>query len=142
MAGIEGQLFSDLALTLSIAVISSLICAMTLIPVANKLWPDTKIKSDPYQAYWHKVTHFVVKLTNNRVKQLSWIISLLGGSIFITYALLPQTDFMPRAPTDGFFYTLLTPPGGNIQFMEAEIASRVKKRVMPYYEGENWLKLN
>lgn len=115
---------------------------MTLIPVANKLWPDTKIKPDPYQAYWHKVTHFVVKLTNNRVKQLSWIISLLGGSIFITYALLPQTDFMPRSPTDGFFYTLLTPPGGNIQFMEAEIASRVKKRVMPYYEGENWLKLN
>ena len=136
MAGIEGQLFSDLALTLSIAVISSLVCAMTLIPVANKIWPDSEIKADPFKVYWHKVTDLVIRLTNSRVKQLSWVISLLGGSIFITYALLPQTDFMPRAPTDGFFYTLITPPGGNIQFMEAEIASRVKKRVMPYYEGE------
>ncbi|MBD1582577.1 efflux RND transporter permease subunit [Pseudoalteromonas sp. S16_S37] len=141
MAGIEGQLFSDLALTLSIAVIASLICALTIIPIANKYLPERKNTEDPYKAYWHKLTAFVMSLTNSRSKQVTWIASLLGGSVLVTLTLLPQTDFMPRAPTDGFFYSLNSPPGGNISYMEEEIASRVKERLMPYYIGEKTPKI-
>ncbi|CAM4310159.1 efflux RND transporter permease subunit [Pseudoalteromonas byunsanensis] len=141
MAGIEGQLFSDLALTLSIAVIASLVCALTIIPIANKYIPEKELKVDPYLDYWKKLTKWIMTLTNNRKKQLAWITTLLGGSVIITFTLLPQTDFMPRAPTDGFFYSLNTPPGGNIGFMEEEIARRVKERVMPYYEGEKMPKI-
>lgn len=136
MAGIEGQLFSDLALTLSIAVITSMICAITLIPLANHLWPDAQIKADPYQQYWLKLSNFIMRLTNTRIKQMSWIAVLLGGSVLTAFTMLPKTDFMPRAPTDGFFFNLITPPGGNVQFMEEELLLRVKKRLMPYYTGE------
>jgi len=136
MAGIEGQLFSDLALTLSIAVIASMVCAITLIPLANHVWPDTELKPDPYRAYWQKLTNFIMALTNTRTKQLLWITSLLGGSLIATMTMLPKTDFMPRAPTDGFFFNLNTPPGGNVQFMEEELLMRIKKRLMPYYTGE------
>lgn len=141
MAGIEGQLFSDLALTLSIAVISSLICALTLIPIANQFWPDKHTKRDPFQAYWQKLTMTIASLTNTKLKQLCWIFGLLGGSIMITVTLLPQTDFMPRAPTDGFFYSLNTPPGGNIGFMEQELAKRIKERIKPYHLGEKYPKI-
>ena len=136
MAGIEGQLFSDLALTLSIAVIASMICAITIIPLANYLWPDTGSTADPYRQYWQRLTALIMKLTNNRVKQLSWITVLLGGSVVATMTMLPKTDFMPRAPTDGFFFNLLTPPGGNVKFMEEELLQRAKERLMPYYLGE------
>ncbi|NOU50563.1 efflux RND transporter permease subunit [Pseudoalteromonas sp. JBTF-M23] len=141
MAGIEGQLFSDLALTLSIAVIASLVCALTIIPIANQYLPEPKKSDDPYKAYWSKLTEFVMSLTNSRAKQITWIASLLGGSLFVTLTLLPQTDFMPRAPTDGFFYSLNSPPGGNIGYMEEEIAMRVKERLMPYYTGEKTPKI-
>ncbi|MFC0116596.1 efflux RND transporter permease subunit [Pseudoalteromonas xiamenensis] len=135
MAGIEGQLFSDLALTLSIAVVASLISAVTLIPIANRYWPETP-KVDPFSKYWHRLTATIMKSTNTKVKQLTWIGALLGGSAAITILMLPQTDFMPRAPTDGFFYSLITPPGGNIGYMEDELAKRVKARLDPHYRKE------
>ncbi|KAF7775338.1 hypothetical protein PCIT_a1509 [Pseudoalteromonas citrea] len=135
MAGIEGQLFSDLALTLSIAVISSLVCALTIIPIANKFWPEKKPAVDPYNAYWSTLTAFIKKITNTRIKQCSWVVGLLGGSLIATFTLLPKTDFMPRAPTDGFFYSLNIPPGANLGFLEQEIGQRIKERLKPYYEG-------
>ncbi|BBN80890.1 acriflavine resistance protein B [Pseudoalteromonas sp. A25] len=141
MAGIEGQLFSDLALTLSIAVIASLICALTIIPIANTYLPEPKNSEDPYKAYWTKLTKLVMSLTNSRTKQVIWVSSLLGSSLLVTLTLLPQTDFMPRAPTDGFFYSLNSPPGANISYMEEEIALRVKERLMPYYNGEKTPKI-
>ena len=135
MAGIEGQLFSDLALTLSIAVISSLVCALTIIPIANQFWPEKKPAVDPFDTYWSTLTAFIKKITNTRIKQCSWVIGLLGASLLVTLTLLPKTDFMPRAPTDGFFYSLNIPPGANLSFLEQEIGQRIKERLKPYYEG-------
>lgn len=132
MAGIEGQLFSDLAMTLSISVVASLISAITIIPIASKyLLKDSKF-SDPFAGYWIKLTRLVMKLTDSRKKQVSWISGLLIGSLVITMTLIPRTDFMPRAPTDGFFYSLVVPPGGNLEFMQEEIANRVKERMKPF----------
>ena len=136
MAGIEGQLFSDIALTLSIAVIASFISAITIIPIASKFWLKSKPAPDPYQHYWLKLTNLVMKLSNTVTKRVIWIGFLIGGSFFITLSFMPKTDFMPRAPIDGFFFSLDMPPGGNIDFIEHEIASLVKKRLAPYLTGE------
>ncbi len=141
MAGIEGQLFSDLALTLSISVIASFLSAITIIPIASKYLLKNQDKADPYEKYWQTLTAWIMKLTNSRKKQWSWILSLMMAAVAITILMLPKTDFMPRAPTDGFFYSLVLPPGGNIAFMEAELASRVKQRMAPYYNGEKDLKI-
>ena len=141
MAGIEGQLFSDLALTLSISVIASLVSAITIIPIASKYLLKNKDSVDPYRQYWQRLTKFIVKLTNTRTKQIGWVTSLLAGSVAATVLLMPQTDFMPRAPTDGFFYSLVMPPGGNIEFMNEEVGQRVKERMEPYYSGDKFPKI-
>ncbi|KPV94834.1 Multidrug resistance protein MdtC [Pseudoalteromonas sp. P1-9] len=136
MAGIEGQLFSDLALTLSIAVIASLISAISIIPIASKYLLSNENNDDQFHAYWRRLTNLIMRLTSTRTKQVSWVVGLLGGAVLVTYTLVPQTDFMPRAPTDGFFYSLVTPAGANIDYMEEELAEKVKQRLMPYYLGE------
>ncbi|MEW6981180.1 efflux RND transporter permease subunit [Colwelliaceae bacterium 6471] len=136
MEGIEGQLFSDLALTLSIAVIASLVTAITILPIASKYWLKDSESRDPFAHYWEKLTNLVMKLTNNSRKRYAWIVALLGGSVLITLLLMPKTDFMPRAPIDGFFYSLNMPPGGNVDFIEHEMASLVKERLAPYLSGE------
>ncbi|WP_100914125.1 efflux RND transporter permease subunit [Pseudoalteromonas spongiae] len=136
MAGIEGQLFSDLALTLSIAVIASLISAISIIPIASKYLLSNENNDDQFHAYWRRLTNLIMRLTSTRTKQVSWVVGLLGGAVIVTYTLVPQTDFMPRAPTDGFFYSLVTPAGANIDYMEEELAEKVKQRLMPYYLGE------
>lgn len=136
MKGVEGQLFSDLALTLSIAVISSLLAAITVLPIASKYWLKGVNEVDPFAHYWQHLTKFVMRLTNTRIKRMTWVSLLLGGSIAVTVMLLPKTDFMPRAPIDGFFYSLNMPPGGNVDFIEHEMATLVKARLAPYLSGE------
>lgn len=136
MAGIEGQLFSDLALTLSIAVIASLVTAITVLPIASQYWLKSQNDIDPFAHYWEKLTSLVMRLTKTQTKRLSWISFLLGGSILVIILLMPKTDFMPRAPIDGFFFSLNMPPGGNVEFIEKEMASLVKERLAPYLSGE------
>ncbi len=141
MKGIEGQLFSDLALTLSIAVIASLVSAITIIPIASKYWLKTDQTVDPFAHYWERLTNLVMRLTNSVAKRITWIAVLLGGSILVTVLMMPKTDFMPRAPTDGFFYSLNMPPGGNVDFIEHEFSNLVKERLAPYLSGEKMPKI-
>ncbi|WP_440875515.1 efflux RND transporter permease subunit [Thalassotalea sp. PLHSN55] len=141
MEGIEGQLFSDLALTLSIAVIASLVAAITVLPIASKFWLKEENDIDPFGQFWQKLTNFVMALTNTRSKRIGWIALLLGGSLATTVVLMPKTDFMPRAPIDGFFYSLNIPPGGNVDFIEHEMATLVKARLAPYLAGEKQPKI-
>ena len=68
MNGIEGQLFSDLALTLSIAVIASLLTAITLLPIASKYLLKEVNDADPFAQYWQRLTHFLMKLTDSKVE--------------------------------------------------------------------------
>lgn len=141
MAGIEGQLFSDLALTLSIAVIASLVTAVTILPIASRYWLKSQHDIDPLAHYWEKLTSLVMRLTNTQTKRVSWISFLLGGAILVIALLMPKTDFMPRAPIDGFFFSLNIPPGGNVEFIEKEMASLVKERLAPYLAGEKQPKI-
>ncbi|NQZ82575.1 MAG: efflux RND transporter permease subunit [Colwellia sp.] len=136
MAGIEGQLFSDLALTLSIAVIASFISAVTILPIASKFILADEQNTDPFHHYWERLTSLVMKLTNSPFKRTGWLSVLLGGSLLITILFLPKTDFMPRAPIDGFFMSFDMPPGGNVDFVESEIAQLFKERLTPYLSGE------
>lgn len=136
MQGIEGQLFSDLALTLSIAVIASMVTAITILPLASKYWLKDLNKQDPFAHYWQKLTRLVMRLTQSQSRRLIWIGGLLSASLVISISLMPRTDFMPRAPIDGFFFSFNLPPGGTIDFLEVELAERVKKRLQPYLTGE------
>lgn len=136
MKGIEGQLFSDLALTLSVAVVASLVSAITILPIASKYLLNDAIKADPHEHYWQKLTGLVMKLTDGSARRIVWIVGLIGGSLLLTFALMPKTDFMPRAPIDGFFFSLNLPPGGNIKFLDEEMADRFKQRIAPYASGE------
>jgi multidrug efflux pump subunit AcrB len=141
MAGIEGQLFSDLALTLSIAVIASLITAVTILPIASRYWLKSQNDIDPFAHYWEKLTSLVMRFTNTQAKRFGWISFLLGGSLLAIVLLKPKTDFMPRAPIDGFFFSLNMPPGGNVEFIEKEMASLVKERLSPYLSGDKLPKI-
>ncbi|GAB3033832.1 efflux RND transporter permease subunit [Bowmanella dokdonensis] len=135
MEGIEGQLFSDLALTLSISVVASMVAAISILPLASRYLLEHQGNEDPLAAYWQKLTSLVMRLTDSQSKRLGWIGGLLGASVLVSLVLLPKTDFMPRAPIDGFYYAFNMPPGGNVDFIEQEVAERIKTRLAPFMDG-------
>ena len=118
LEGQEGQMFSDLALTLSIAVLASLLAALTLIPLASSLWLNNMRSSDPFDHWWDWLTGLVVKLTRTGARRMAWVVSLIVLSIGLAWGLMPKADFLPSAQADAVTVFFNTPPGVTNEIFE------------------------
>src|SRR5882724_9893532 len=141
---VEGQLFGDLALTISIAVALSILLALTLLPAAAVHVLKDTTKSSGYGHGWPRVTDWILKATDSRTKQLSWIGALLVVPLIGTAWLLPALDYLPpvkRAAIDAFF---TFPPGMSPETVNRELLPVLLQRMKPYMDGtaeprlKNW----
>ncbi len=133
---VEGQLFSDLALTIAIAVSISLFVAVTILPTAALRWIPNEGLKDPHAGTWSKISAFIMTISNTPVKRLSWISGLITVPLIITYFLIPSLDYLPpvkRDAVDGFFNL---PPGATIEMIEEDITNVIVERLQPYMDGE------
>ena len=97
MVGVEGQLFRDLAITLSVAVLASMLTALTVLPAIIGRWVTVSDESDRYAPLWERLSHLVVRLTDGRIARLGWIGGILCACLLVTWALFPKIDFLPKA---------------------------------------------
>jgi RND family efflux transporter MFP subunit len=141
---VEGQLFGDLALTISIAVAISIVVALTLLPVALTFVLDRPLRPSGYGHGWPRLAEWVLRVTNSRPKQLSWIAGLLLLPLALAWWLLPPLDYLPpvkRAAIDAFFNF---PPGMSSEAVNRELIPTILERMRPYMEGrleprlKNW----
>jgi multidrug efflux pump subunit AcrB len=136
MEGLEGQLFKDLAITMSVSHAASLLVAMTVIPAANR-WALAKgIPADQHAHWWHGMTEFALRLTERPTARLAWIGGITGASLLTIVLLAPKVDYLPVAQTDMIWNNMRLPPGGNIETARAELAPVVIERLKPYLEGK------
>ncbi|HEX5651000.1 MAG TPA: efflux RND transporter permease subunit [Steroidobacteraceae bacterium] len=136
MEGLEGQLFKDLAITMSVSHAASLLVAMTVIPAANR-WALAKgIPADQHAHWWRGMTEFAMRLTERPTARLAWIGGITGASLLAIWLLAPKVDYLPVAQTDMIWNNMRLPPGGNIETARAELAPVVIERLKPYLEGK------
>ncbi|MEM8981496.1 MAG: efflux RND transporter permease subunit [Pseudomonadota bacterium] len=136
ISGIEGQLFRDLALTLSVAVGASFLVAMTALPVAARGWLGRMSDRDPWTALWDRLAGIVDRLTATRTRSALWVGSLLTASAAILLLLVPKANLLPQAPADSINAGFMLPPGGTITMLEEEIAQTIVDRLSPYMDHE------
>ena len=141
MPGMAGQMFSDLAFTLSIAVLASFVCAMTVLPVASARWLRPSNAVDPKAHWWEGTTKVVMRLTSTRTLQVGWIGGLLAAAIAMTIYLAPKADFLPSAKSDGIQCFFNMPPGVTVDVFENEIGAEIVERLRPHMEHkkEPWI---
>jgi multidrug efflux pump subunit AcrB len=141
---VEGQLFGDLALTISIAVAISVVAALTLLPVALSFALNRPLRPSHYGQGWPKLTEWVLRVTDTRPKQLAWIGGLLLVPLLLAWWMLPPLDYLPpvkRAAIDSFFDF---PPGMSPEAVNRELLPTLLQRMRPYMEGrqephlKNW----
>ncbi|MCP3673607.1 MAG: efflux RND transporter permease subunit, partial [Gammaproteobacteria bacterium] len=133
---VEGQLFSDLALTIAIAVSISLFVAVTVLPTAALRWIPNEGLKDPNVATWSKIAAVIMKISNSSAKRNSWIAGLIAVPLTVTFFLIPSLDYLPpvkRDAVDGFFNL---PPGATIAMIEEDITNVIVERLQPYMNGE------
>ncbi len=135
------QLFADLALTISIAVIASLIVAATALPLAASRWLNAenvhKGSNDRYAA----IAQWIVRWTDSPQRRYATVAVLLVAPIVLTWALLPPLDYLPPVKRDAIDGFVQLPPGTNIETVEKEFVEPVARRLAPYMAGEKEPKL-
>ncbi|HZP66773.1 MAG TPA: efflux RND transporter permease subunit, partial [Rudaea sp.] len=137
---VEGQIFADLALTISIAVAISVIVAITVLPAASGWLKAKKLKSG-YGDGWPWLTDKIMALTDTRPKQIGWVFALLVVPLALTFAFKPRLDYLPpvkRAAIDAYFNF---PPGMAPDVVDREIVPKILERMKPYMDGAKEPKL-
>lgn len=133
---VEGQLFSDLALTISIAVAISLLVAITVLPAAAGGWLKGKKLASLNEAAYPRATELLMRWTDSRRKQVGWIVGLVLVPALGAWLLAPRLDYLPpvkRAAIDAFFSF---PPGMTPAVVDEEMGRVIRERLAPYMAGD------
>lgn len=133
---VEGQMFADLALTIAIGVSISLLVAITILPTAARYWMRKLPPPPTDDSAWDRMADTLIRLTNTQTRRLGWIGGLMAGSILLTLALWPESNYLPPVKRDTVDSFLFFPPGTNVDTADREIAQVLQQRLAPYLSGQ------
>lgn len=131
-----GQLFSDLAVTISSAVIASMLMALIILPTLSNQWLSTVNSNDPHSHWWEGITRRIMTLTGSPGRRLQLIIVLISVPLLLTLLLKPHADYLPDGNRNLVFAFVIPPPGVNIEHLKTEMGDVVAERLAPYVSGE------
>jgi HAE1 family hydrophobic/amphiphilic exporter-1 len=141
-----GQLFRDIAVAISVAVLLSLIVSITVIPALSRYLlgsrrgvPETSITRRRIpgldllaEAFIAFVMGFVRRVVRNRAIALL----VVGGATTLAavgaWAFLPKLEYLPEGNRNLVFGILIPPPGYNLGTM-TEIAEEIETAVKPLW---------
>lgn len=130
----SGQLFADLALAISVAVIASLIIAVTVIPTAAANWLRKRTPKDLHANWWQEITRAIMNLTDGVWRRRSLVLGLFVTATALTFLLLPPANYLPKGKDSWIFAFILMPPGQSVTTTTEEFQSVVIDRMAPYLD--------
>jgi len=137
-----GQLFSDLAIAISAAVIASLIVAVTVLPSAASNWIKGKAIEDLHRNWWRWITDHIMRWTDTRRRRRTLVTVLTTVPLVFVLILTPSADYLPEGKQNFFFGFMMAPPGLGIETAKKEMMGVIDQRLEPYINGENRLQLH
>ena len=133
---ISGQLFADLAITIAVAIVASLLIAVTVLPTAARRLLKEVSTQDPHQHWWNNITKGIMKITATPTKRLGWVLGLMAFSFVGSYLMFPKIDYLPKGNQNSFNAFLLPPPGQSYPAARFEMSDEINRRLLPYLTGE------
>lgn len=139
MTRVEGKLFSPMALTLAFAVIGSMVCALTLIPVLISFAYKKGLENleKPIAQHRNPVLSFLeakYKVGVERILQIPK--TIVTVSFVVVFALIGMgtqlgTEFLPELDEGSIFLRCFLPAGVSIQ-ENAKISPGIRKIIAKY----------
>ena len=140
-----GQLFRDIAVAISVAVLMSLLVSITMIPALSKhLLKDTRppasrislpIVDSVARGFAKLLMDYTRLITKSRVASALVVIGLVLGTGTASYLLLPKLEYLPEGNRNLIFGVMLPPPGYNLDTMTS-IATRIEDKVRHLWSSE------
>lgn len=141
MREVEGQLFADLAVTIAIAVVVSLVVAVTVLPLAARLWLRESRSEDPLAGTWRRMAGGIMRLTATPVRRRTLAAILLLTPLGLSWALLPELDYLPPVKRDAVDAYFRFPPGASREMIAEEYIAVIDARMAPFMDGTREPKL-
>ncbi len=138
---VSGQLFADLAITIAVAIVASLLIAVTVLPTAARRLLKETTSEDPHQHWWNNITSGIMRITSTPQKRVFWVTGLMLFSFVGSYLLFPKIDYLPKGNQNSFNAFILPPPGQSYLAARVEMSDEINRRLMPYLTGEKQPKL-
>ena len=137
-----GQLFRDIAVAISVAVLLSLIVSITVIPaLSNKLLSGT-VKPvgeglplpgiDQFAKLFSRfVLGYTRRVIGNKALSILIIAAICGVTGFSTWQFLPKLEYLPEGNRNLVIARISTPPGYNLESIR-NIAANTFNRLRPH----------
>jgi multidrug efflux pump subunit AcrB len=136
MREVEGQLFGDLAITIAIAVVVSLLVAVSILPLAARTWLPEQTSEDQHSALWQRISNRIMRLTSTPRKRWVLVAILISAPLLLCYALLPELDYLPPVKRDAVDAYFQFPAGVSERTVAEEYVQVLDQRMAPYMSGE------
>lgn len=136
MREVEGQLFGDLAITIAIAVVVSLLVAVTILPLAARTWLNEETLEDRNRGLWLRIGNFVMSITSTPRKRWTLATVLICTPLGASYLLLPELDYLPPVKRDAVDAYFQFPPGMSQRTIAEEYVKVLDERMAPFMSGE------
>ena len=137
-----GQLFSDLAITISAAVVASLVVAVTVLPSAASNWVKGSAIEDVHRHWWRWITDHIMRWTDTPRRRRSWVAVLTIVPLILVLMLKPSADYLPEGKRNFIFGFMIAPPGLGVSTAKKEVMDVLDQRLAPHINGENRLQMD
>ncbi|TQV72220.1 efflux RND transporter permease subunit [Aliikangiella marina] len=143
---VSGQLFADLAITIAVAIVASLLIAVTVLPTAARRLLKEVSEEDPHNHWWEAITKKIMFITGTPQRRYAWIGGLMAIAFLGSWLIFPKVDYLPKGNQNSFRAFILPPPGLSYPAARYEMADEINRRLKPYLTGEkqpqiahNWM---
>ncbi len=135
-----GQLFRDIAVAICVAVMMSLLVAITLIPALSQVMLDKRKTIGSARVTfldrWGRrigdvIEMLVAKIINSRRWALRFTAALTLIAFAVFWLLLPKLEYLPEGNRNLVFGVLLPPPGYNLETV-TDIGKKVENHIRPF----------
>ncbi|HHH43284.1 MAG TPA: efflux RND transporter permease subunit [Gammaproteobacteria bacterium] len=131
-----GQLFGDLAVAISAAVVASLLIAVYMVPVTAANWLTGLKLEDRHAHWWRSASAWIMRMTDTPARRHSLILALIGVPLVLSGLLLPEADYLPTGNRNRVSASISVAPGVNLDTIEKEVGQVIARRMAPYLSGE------
>jgi len=137
-----GQLFQDIAIAISSAIVISLIVSITVIPtlssrvlkVSTKV-QNAQVKENLLSRLARRIAAFVDYVNAKALRRLATISGIIVVSMGLTWFLLPDAEYLPNGNRNLVFGFMLPPPGYNLDEM-VKAGEAIEAQVRPLWEAD------
>ncbi len=145
-----GQLFRDIAVAVSAAVLISLVVSVTMIPslsariLSSTAGAGAATELTGWRSLWgiigvgaglnRRIAEFTYWLSGAPVLRLLAVVVLAGTAVFSAWVLMPETEYLPTGNQNFAFGMLIPPPGYNMDEY-LSMSETVSEAIRPYWEA-------